>query len=65
MSLEEAKGHGHRCWLGSGYSRGGGEEYLDSGYILKEEPKGIVNESDKRYAREKLRMMLMFLSCWL
>lgn len=36
---------------------------MDSGYILKEEPKGIVNESDKRYAREKLRMMLMFLSC--
>ena len=31
-------------WIGSEHSRGGGKMCLDSEYILKEEPKGIVNE---------------------
>lgn len=46
------------AWI-RGHSRGSGEEYVDTGYILKE-LKGIVNEETKRYVREKLRIMLMF-----
>ena len=41
-SLEEAKGHGHRCWTPSEHSTADGETCLDSGYILKEKVKGIV-----------------------
>ena len=41
-SLEEAKGHGQRCWTASEHSTAGGEMCLDSGSILKEKPKGIV-----------------------
>ena len=42
------------AWMG--HRKGGGEKYLDLGYILKE-PKGIVNEWNIRYVREELRMM--------
>lgn len=38
-----------------GHRKGSGEKYLDFGYILKEEPKGIVNEPNIRYVREELR----------
>ena len=58
----KAKGLGQRCWIGLERSRVGGEACLDSGYILKKEPKRIVNEQNIRYVGEELRMMLLFLA---